>query len=201
LVASLARPGGNLTGVTSVTVETVSKRFELLRELVPGAAVIGYLTNPRNPNSSTIARDMEVAGRTLGRKLTVVSLTSKDDLDQAFATLVQQHVGALVISADPSVYGWRDALIEQIARHAIHTIFPSRDFVDAGGLASYGANFTEVYREVGVYTSRILRGENVAELPVSQSAKFELVVNNKTAKALGLEVPLSLLMRIDSVVD
>ncbi len=201
LVKSLARPGGNLTGVTNITVETVLKRLELMRELVPRAEVLAYMINPRNPNSENIVKDIGSASRMLGRQIVIVNFASRDDMDEAFASLVRQRVGGLVLSADPIVSIWRDGLLERVARHAIPAIFPYRDFAEAGGLASYGANLSDVYRQVGVYAGRILKGESASELPVVQSTKFELVVNNKTAKALGLEVPLSLLMRIDSVID
>jgi putative ABC transport system substrate-binding protein len=201
LVASLGRPGGNLTGVTNVSVETASKRIELMRELVPGAKVIGWLNNPRNPNADVLLRDITSAGRALGREIVLVNFASQNDLDPAFATLVQKRVGGLVVGADPIIYNWRDELINRAAHHAIPTMFPNRDFVEAGGLVSYGANFSDVYRQVGVYTSRILKGESPSELPVVQSTKLELIVNNKTAKTLGLDVPLSLLMRIDAVID
>lgn len=200
-VASLARPGGNMTGVTNVSVETATKRIELMRELVPGTKAIGFLNNPRNPNSANIKRDLRAASRTLSREIVVVDFTSRDDLDSAFAMLQDKRVGALVTNADPVAYHWRDELIERAARHAIPTMFPNRDFVEAGGLASYGPTFKDVYRAVGSYTARILKGERPAELPVVQSTKYELIVNNRTAKALGLEVPLSVLMRIDAVID
>jgi putative ABC transport system substrate-binding protein len=201
LVASLSRPGGNLTGVTNVSVETVSKRIELMRELVPGANVIGALFNPRNPNAAVISSNIAAAGRSLGRQMVIVDFAGKNDLDSSFATLVQERVGALVVGADPVNYNWRDEIIERAARHSIPTMYPAREFTEVGGLASYGANLADVYRQVGLYASRILKGERPSELPVVQATKLELVVNNKTAKALGLEVPLSLLMRIDSVIE
>jgi putative ABC transport system substrate-binding protein len=200
-VASLAHPGGNMTGVTNVSVETVTKRLELMRELVPPAGVLGYMTNPRNPNTPNVIKEVASAARTLGREIVVVNSASLGDLDHAFATLVQRQVGALVLTSDPIAAHWRDELIERAARHAIPTMYPNRDFVQAGGLVSYGATYRDVYREVGVYAARILKGERPSELPVVQSTKYELVLNNNTAKALGLEVPLSVLMRIDAVVD
>jgi putative ABC transport system substrate-binding protein len=201
LVASLARPQGNLTGVTNVTVETVLKRIELVRDLVPSASVIGYLTNPRNPNTSIIANDMETFGRSLGRQLVIIPLADKQDFDRSFASLMQQKVTALVISADPFFFNWRNELVDRIGRAGVPAMYPTREFVEAGGLASYGADFAEIYRQVAIYTARILKGERPSDLPVVQSTKFELVINNKTAKALSLEVPLSMLMRVDRVVE
>jgi putative ABC transport system substrate-binding protein len=159
------------------------------------------MTNPRNPNTPNVIKEVAAAARTLGREIVVVNSANLGDLDHAFATLVQERVGALVLTSDPIASHWRDELIARAARHAVPTMFPNRDFVDAGGLVSYGATYGDVYREVGAYAARILKGESPSELPVVQSTKYELVVNNKTAKALGLEVPLSLLMRIDSVID
>jgi len=201
LVTSLSRPDGNLTGVTNVTVETVSKRMELMRELVPGADPIGYLANPNNPNTAILREQMVAVSQMLGRRIFVLNFAEKKDIDATFATLVSQRIGALVVGADPINYNLRDEIIEYAARHAVPTMYPSRDFAEAGGLVSYGADFADVYRQVGLYTGRILKGESPSDLPVVQSTKYELIVNNKTAKALGLEMPLSLLMRIDSVVD
>ena len=201
LVASLNRPGGNVTGVTNVSVETAAKRLELMRELVPTAAVLGWMLNPRNPNTEAIAKDVERAAAALGRKIVFANFAKRSDLDLAFATLVQQGAQALVVSADPIFTNWRDELIKGAAYHKLPTMLPDRTFVEVGGLASYGSNYSDVYREVGAYVARILKGERPAELPVVQSTKYELIVNNKTARALGLEVPLSFLMRIDAVID
>jgi putative ABC transport system substrate-binding protein len=196
LVASLNRPGGNLTGVTSLAMELGPKRLELLHELVPAATNIGVLFNPNNPLSS----DLQAAARTLGIELHLHASTERD-LDTVFATLARLRVGALLIN--PSLLF--NTLSEQLAtltlRHALPAIFQFREFAAAGGLLSYGGSITENYRLLGVYTGRILKGEKPADLPVQQSAKIELIINLKTAKALGITVPQLLLGRADEVIE
>ena len=168
---------------------------------MPAAATIGWLVNPRNPNTPAIIRDIEGAGRKLGRRVVIANLSSEADLDAAFAILRQELAGALAMGADPIFPSLSDQLIERAARHAIPTMYPFREFVVAGGLVSYGSNLADVYHQIATYTARILKGEKPADLPVVQSTKYELVINLKTAKMLDLEVPLSLLMRIDEVIE
>jgi putative ABC transport system substrate-binding protein len=201
LVASLNRPGGNITGITDVTVETAAKRFELACELVPSATAVGYLQNSRNPNADRVVKEIERAGKTLGREVIFTSLTSESNLAETFAPLVQRHAGALAVAADPIFSTHRDQLVKLAARHAIPTIFSFREFVVAGGLASYGNDILDVYRHVAGYTARILKGEKPTDLPVVQATKYELVLNTKTAKVLGLDVPRSMLMRVDEVIE
>jgi putative ABC transport system substrate-binding protein len=201
LVASLNRPGGNITGITDVTVETAAKRFELACELVPSATAVGYLQNSRNPNADRVVKEIERAGKTLGREVIFTSLTSESNLAETFAPLVQRHAGALAVAADPIFSTHRDQLVKLAARHAIPTIFSFREFVVAGGLASYGSDILDVYRHIAGYTARILKGEKPTDLPVVQATKYELVLNTKTAKVLGLDVPLSMLMRVDEVIE
>ena len=195
LVTSLARPGGNLTGVTSLNEEVGAKLLELLHELVPRATIIGLLVNPNNPNvAEPTTKSLQDAARTLGLETHVLRASADHDFDTVFATLVQLRAGALVIAPD-SFYG---ALA---FRHAIPTICPYRGFAAAGGLLSYGTNIPNLFREVGVYTSRILKGEKPADLPVQQAVKLELVINLKTAKALGLTIPPTLFARADEVIQ
>jgi putative ABC transport system substrate-binding protein len=201
LVTSMSRPGGNLTGITILSVETVTKRLELMRELAPSASVLGWMLNPSNPNAETIVKDVNEASRSLARKIIFVNVASLGDFDAAFTTLTQARVGALVVSADPIFPANRDKLVELATRYAIPTMYPFREFVEAGGLASYGDNFNEVYRQVGLYTTRILKGEKPANLPVLQSSKLDFVINLKTAKALGLDFHPQLLARADEVIE
>jgi putative ABC transport system substrate-binding protein len=201
LVASLRRPGGNLTGVTSLTVELGPKRLELLHEAVPTATTIALLVNPTNPNAETQARDAQAAARILGLGLPVLRASTERDLDAAFATLAQLRAGGLVIGSDPFFNSRREQLAALTVRHAVPTIYGYREFAAAGGLMMYGSSLTDSYRLVGVYTGRILKGEKPADLPVQQSTKVELVINLKTAKALGLTFPLTLLGRADEVIE
>jgi putative tryptophan/tyrosine transport system substrate-binding protein len=200
LVASLSRPGGNITGVTSLNVEVGPKQLELLHELVPNAAVIGMLMNPNNPDAE-IPRDAQAAARRLGLELHLLHASTERDFDAAFASMVQLRAGALVIGPD-ALFTSRSGLLGALAfRHAIPAICPYREFAAAGGLMSYGTNIANLYRQVGVYTGRILKGEKPADLPVQQAVKLELIINLKTAKALGLQVPMSMLMRVDEVIE
>jgi putative tryptophan/tyrosine transport system substrate-binding protein len=202
IVASLNRPGGNLTGVTSLNVEVAPKQIELVHEVVPMATVIALLVNPANQlQSERTMRDAQVAARTLGLRLHVLHASTERDFDTVFATLDQLRAGALVIAPDPLFAGWREQLGALTLRHAVPAISQYRDFAAAGGLMSYGTDIPNLYRQVGIYTSRILKGEKPSELPVQQAVKVELVINLKTAKALGLPFPLTLLGRADEVIE
>jgi putative ABC transport system substrate-binding protein len=201
LVASLGRPTGNITGVTFYTVQLAGKRLELLRELVPTATVIGFLVNPNNPAEEPEAKDVEVAARALGVRLQVLNTTSERDIDAAFATLLERRAGALVVGSDPLFFRFSDKLIELAARHAMPAIYIVREFPEAGGLMSYGSRQNDAYHQAGIYVGKILQGAKPANLPVMQPTKFELVINMKTAKALGLTVPLHLQQIADEVIE
>ena len=202
LVTSLARPGGNLTGVTSLNEEVGAKLLELLHELVPRATIIGLLVNPNNPNvAEPTTKSLQDAARTLGLETHVLHASADRDFDTVFATLVQLRAGALVIGPDPFFLTRSEPLGALAFRHAIPTICPYREFAAAGGLVSYGTNIPNMFREVGIYTSRILKGEKPADLPVQQAVKLELVINLKTAKALGLTIPPTLFARADEVIQ
>jgi putative tryptophan/tyrosine transport system substrate-binding protein len=202
LVASLNRPGGNLTGVTNLNIEVGPKRLELAHALVPTATIIALLVNPTSPTlAETYSRDLQAAALTLGLQLHVLHASTERDFDTVFATLVQLRAGALVIGPDTFFYARSEKLAALTVRHAIPTIFTSREFAAAGGLMSYGSSSTEFYRLVGIYAGRILKGEKPGDLPVQQSTKVELIINLKTAKALGLTVPLTLLGRADEVIE
>jgi putative ABC transport system substrate-binding protein len=202
LVASLNRPGGNLTGVTNLNIEVGPKRLELAHALVPAATIIALLVNPTSPAlAETYARDLQAAASTLGLRLHVLHASTERDFDTVFASLVQLRAGALVIGPDTFFYARSEQLGALTLRHAIPTIFQSREFAAAGGLMSYGSSGTEFYRLVGIYAGRILKGEKPGDLPVQQSTKVELIINLKTAKALGLTVPLTLLGRADEVIE
>jgi putative ABC transport system substrate-binding protein len=202
LVASLAHPGGNLTGATTLGVEAGPKQLELLCELIPAATVVGLLVNPTNPSlAETQSRDLQTAARTLGLDLHVLRASIEGDFDSAFATLVRLHAGGLVIGAD-TFFNSRSELLAALAtRHAIPAISPYRDFAAAGGLMSYGGGVVAGSRQAGVYTGRILNGERPADLPVQQSTKVDLIINLKTAKTLGLKVPLTLQVAADEVIE
>jgi putative tryptophan/tyrosine transport system substrate-binding protein len=201
LVASLSRPGGNVTGVTQLYVEVMPKRLELAHELVPTATIIAALVNPTNPNTETILRDLQAAARILGVQLHVLHASTERDLDTVFATLAQLRAGALVIGTDAMFNDWAEQLAALTVHHAVPAIFQRRAFAAAGGLMSYGGNTEESYRQAGVYTGRILKGEKPADLPVQQVTKIELIINLKTARALSLDVPTSLLLRADEVIE
>jgi putative ABC transport system substrate-binding protein len=202
LVASLSRPGGNLTGVTQLNMELMPKRLELMHELVPTATVIPLLVNPSNPALAEIVlRASQAAAQTLGLKLHVLNASSERDFDGVFANVIQLRAGGLVIGAD-AVFTSRQEQIAALAlRHAVPTVYETRGFVAAGGLASYGGAIADAYRLAGVYAARILNGEKPGELPVQQATKVELFVNLKTAKALGITVPTALLVRADEVIE
>jgi putative ABC transport system substrate-binding protein len=201
LVASLARPGGNLTGMIFMTAEMVPKRLELLSELVPQAKVIALLVNPDNPIPEPIMRDVQNAGRAKGVQLHILEAATESEIDAAFASLVQLHVGALVLGPDPFLNSRREQLVRLAARYAVPVIYDFRQNAAAGGLISYGPSLTYVNYQAGVYAGRILKGEKPADLPVQQPTTFELVVNLKTAKALGLTVPPSMLDLADEVIE
>ncbi len=201
LVASLTRPGGNLTGVANLNVEVGPKRLELLHELVPTATIIAVLENPTSPTAEPFSRALQPAARALGLQLHVLLASTDRDFDTVFATLVQLRAGALVISPDTFFNTRSEQLAVLALKHAVPAIYQYRPFVAGGGLMSYGSDQTEYYRLVGIYTGRILKGEKPADLPVVQSTKVELIINLKTAKALGLTVPLPLLGRADEVIE
>jgi putative ABC transport system substrate-binding protein len=201
LVASLSRPGGNMTGVTSLNVELVPKQLELLHELVP-TATVALVVNPASPaRAESNTRQAQVAARRLGLKLHVLHAGSEQDFDAALANAIQLRAGALVIGTDAFFFSQSGQLGAMAARHAIPAICPYRNFAAAGGLMSYGTNTANQFRQVGVYTSRILKGEKPADLPVQQAVKIDLVINLRTAKALGLTVPLIMQMTADEVIE
>jgi putative ABC transport system substrate-binding protein len=201
LVASMNRPGGNLTGVVSLNVELEPKRLELLRQLAPDAKLIGLLLNPTSPNAETQSRDLQLAAGILGLQLRVLSVSSERDFDQAFATLAQLRAGALIIASDPFFTTRSEQLVALELRYSIPAIHSYRQYAVAGGLMSYGGSLSDSYRLPGVYTGRILKGEKAADLPVQQATKVELIINLKTARSLGLTVPLALLTRADEVIE
>ena len=202
LVASLNRPGGNVTGVSILDVQLGAKRLELLHELVPKADIIAVLVNPADPVRATnISTAVQTAARTLGLQSNVVQASSERDFDAVFASLLQMRADGLVIGGEPFFNSRGKQLGALSARHKVPTIFQFREFAAGGGLASYGASLTDSYRQVGIYAARILKGERPADLPIVQSSKFELVINLKTAKSLGLIVPAKLLFTADEVIE
>jgi len=201
LVDSLSRPSGNATGVNIYLSALGAKRLELLRELVPNAAVIGMLVNPDFPDAESQSKDMKEAARTLALQVHVVNANSEGDFNQAFATLIELKADALLISLDSFFLSRREQLVALAARHKIPAIYFVRDFVLAGGLMSYGADIADGYHQAGIYAGRILKGAKPGDLPVVQPTKFDLVINLKTAKALGLEVPWFLQQRADEVIE
>ena len=200
-VASLNRPGGNMTGVVSLNVDTGQKRLELLHELVPTANTIALLLNPTNAVAETQSNDLLAAARTLGLELHVLHASTEGEFEPAFARLMQLRAGGLVIGTDGFLVSRSERLAALTLRHALPTIFQYRAFAEAGGLMSYGGSVTDSYRLSGVYTGRILKGQKPADLPVQQATKVELIINLKTARALGLTVPLPLLGRADEVIE
>jgi putative tryptophan/tyrosine transport system substrate-binding protein len=202
LVASLNRPGGNLTGVTTLTAEVGPKRVELLHELMPAATSIALLINPAaGPLGETITTDLQAAARKRGLQFHVLHANTVRDFDTVFATLAQLRAGGLVIGSDPFFNSQSEQLALLAIHHAVPAIYQYREFAAAGGLMSYGGSLTDMYRQVGVHTGRILKGEQPADLPVQQTTKVELIINLKTAKALGLTVPPTLLARADEVIE
>ena len=202
LVASFARPGGNLTGINFFTMELAAKRLELLRELVPAAVRVAVLVNPSQATSTeTTLRDVEAAARAVGLQIQIFNATTSQEIDAAFATLVREKPDALFVGGDTFFTSRRVQLTHLASRHAIPATYASREDAEAGGLMSYGSSIADAYRQVGVYTGRILKGAKPADLPVVQSSKFELVINAQTARTLGLTVPPTLLARADEVIE
>jgi putative ABC transport system substrate-binding protein len=201
LVASLNRPGDNLTGVSNFMNVLGAKRLELVSEAVSKDAVLGLLVNPNNPNAEPDTRDLQSAAQALGRRLEVLPASTEREIESAFAAAVERKVGALFINIDSVLFNRSDQLVALAERHRIPTIYPFREIVAAGGLMSYGASFPRAWRQAGGYVARILKGTKPAELPVLQPTNLELVINLKTAKALGLTIPLTLLGRADEVIE
>jgi len=201
LVASLNRPGANVTGITNLSGELAPKRLQLLREVIPGAAVFGVLVDPAFPSSQSTIADLQLAARTLGLQLAIVNASTDLDLESAFATFSQQRVGAVLVSQSTFYPRRMEQLAALAARHALPAICPFREFALAGDLMSYGGSIGYTYRQAGIYTGRILKGEKPADLPVQQITKIDLVINLKTAKALGLTIPETLLATADEVIQ
>jgi putative ABC transport system substrate-binding protein len=199
LVASLNRPGGNLTGVSNLTVELSQKQLELLRELIPSAAVIAVLINPANPNAETLKSSALAAAQVLGQRIIFQNVATEADIPGAFAAIVDRKAEAVLVLNGLNNY--QAALVQRAARYSLPALYSYREFAAIGGLASYGPSFTEPYRLAGIYAGRILKGEKPADLPVQQATKIELILNLKTAKALGLTVPITLLGRADEVIE
>jgi putative ABC transport system substrate-binding protein len=201
LVASLNRPGGNVTGVVTLNAELAPKRLEVLRELIPSAISVGLLINPARPNADVLANDMEAAARKLSLQPHVLHASADHEFDAVFATAAQQRIGGVVIATDVFFNSHNTQLGELSARHGVPTIFQFREFAAGGGLLSYAASNTDTYRQVGAYVGRLLKGAKPADLPVVQPAKFDLILNLKTARALGLTVPATLLARATEVIE
>jgi putative ABC transport system substrate-binding protein len=201
LVANLNRPGGNITGIAIMAVEIETKRLELLHELAPTSTSIAILLNPSNAQSQTQEREAQRAARVIGRQVLVLKAGSEHEIERAFATLVRERAGALLVGGDTFFNSQAILFVVLTARHAIPTIYPWRSYVDAGGLMCYGASLLDAYRQTGVYTGRVLRGEKPADLPIVQPTKFELVINLKTARAVGIALPPTLLARADEVIE
>jgi putative tryptophan/tyrosine transport system substrate-binding protein len=201
LVASLARPGGNVTGFSLLVVELVPKLFELLSELVPQAKVVAVLLNPQSPSAGRMTGDVEQAARKKGTRLQFLKASTESEIDAAFASLVQQRADALVVGADQFFDSRREQIVALSSRYGVPAIAQFREFAAAGGLISYGTNITAIYRQAGIYAGKILKGEKPADLPVQQPTTLELVINMKTAKALGLTIPPSLLGRANEVIE
>jgi putative tryptophan/tyrosine transport system substrate-binding protein len=201
LVASLNRPGGNVTGVTNMSVELGAKRLGLLQELVPGAARFAVLVDSNNSNAESETKDVQEAAAAIGRQIEVLPTRTNRDIDTAFATLAQKRVDALIVSPGPFFTNRRVQLVTLATRHAVAAIYSIREYAEIGGLMSYGSSLTDQYRGAGIYTGRILKGEQPAEMPVDRATKFEFVINLQTAKAFGIDVPPTLLARADEVIE
>jgi putative tryptophan/tyrosine transport system substrate-binding protein len=201
LVASINRPGGNITGVNLLTSGVETKRLELLRALLPTGTLIAVLGNPASPTAGTKLPELETAARRVNQPLLILNVSTEENLDQAFATLIERKAGGVLVTADPFFNTQRDRLVVLAARHAIPAIFDSREYAVGGGLMSYGANYTDTYRLAGIYAGRILGGAKPAELPVVQASRFELVINLRTAKTLGFELPPTVLALADEVIE
>ena len=201
LVASIARPGGNLTGINYFSAELVAKRLEFLRELVPAATRVAVLVNPAGPNAASTIRELEPAARTMGLQIQVLNASTSREIDAAFATFVRERPDALFVSNDGFFTSRRVQLVHLATRYAVPSTYASRENTEVGGLMSYGTSLTDAFRQVGVYTGRILKGAKPADLPVVQASKFELVINAQTARMLGLTVPPTLLATADEVIE
>jgi putative ABC transport system substrate-binding protein len=201
LVANLNHPGGNVTAVVFFSDDLGTKRLELLHQFVPKATTIGVLVNPNHPGTEDERRNFQAAARVIGLQLIVLDVRSIRDIETAFATLVHRGAGALLVGSGAFLFSNRERLVALAARHALPTSFAQRESVTAGGLMSYGTSITDAYRQIGVYAGRILKGEKPADLPVMRSTKFEFVINLKTAKALGLEIPPTVLALADEVIE
>jgi putative ABC transport system substrate-binding protein len=201
LVASLNRPGGNVTGIVFLSAQLGAKRIDLLRQLVPTATTIGVLAFPISPEDKTERSQVEAAAKTAGQQILIVDAARDSEVDSAFATFAEKRVGAVLVGSGPFFRSHKEQIVALAARHALPTSYSLREYVDAGGLMSYGTSITNAYREAGIYAARILKGEKPTELPVMQSTKFELVINAKTAKALGITVSPMLLVTADDVIE
>jgi len=201
LVESLSRPGRNATGLNLLTSELTTKRLELVRELVPTAATVAVLVNPSSPEAEPQLKDLQGTARAIGQQLRILNANSEPEIEAAFATVVNQRDGALLVTNDPLFTGRSDQLVALAARHAVPTIYDRRAYTAAGGLISYGTDYLDGYRKLGVYAAKILNGAKPADLPVEQSTKLELVINGRTAKTLGLDIPPKLLALADEVIE
>jgi putative ABC transport system substrate-binding protein len=201
LVASLNRPGGNVTGVTFLAGQLGAKRLELLRQLVPKVTTIGVLVNPSSPETEVERRDLQDAAQAIGQQLIILDVSTDRDIETAFATFVQRGASALLVGSGPFLTSHREQLVALAAHHSLPASYDLREFVVAGGLMSYGTSITDAYRQVGIYAGRIIKGEKPADLPVMQSTKFEFVINLKTAKALSVTVPQIMQMTADEVIE
>jgi putative ABC transport system substrate-binding protein len=201
LVASINRPGANVTGVSFLAIELGPKRLDLLRQLVPNAATIAMLAYPDTPDTEAERRDVQAAAQAIGQQLIVLDIKSDRDIETAFATLVQRGASAMLAGIGSFTFSHRERIVTLAAKHAIPTIYGSREYVAAGGLMSYSTSIPDAYRQAGIYTGRILKGEKPADLPVMEPTKFELIINLKTAKALGLDVPDKVLALANEVIE
>ena len=201
LVVSLSRPGGNLTGISDLSITLEPKRLGLLHELVPQAAIIAVLLNPTFPSASQQLKDLEGAARAIGAQLHMLRVSTDEEVELAFASIAQLHVPALIVAADAFLLTRRDKIVELAARHAVPGMYFFRDYVLAGGLMSYGTDLADAYQQIGIYAGRVLKGAKPADLPIMQPTKFELLINLKTAKTLGIEIPANLLARADEVIE